>query len=503
MNESIKILYVDKSEQNLIDLENIVNDDTFTMNFVSNLKKAEEFLLTNEVHIIICEREILLEENPNFLKWVSEEESLSHITKILVSTEITTEELIYSMNNCRIFRYFDKPFKVDIVKHLYQAYNHYIEKLDNQSLLSKLIYKTERLKETKAEVIRSENLYRILAKNIPNFAVMIFDRDFKFLLADGSALDKSGFENVEGKDICEVMDQDLVDELKPYYDHVLETGEIVSTEHDHRGKWYESQFIPIRNELDLEYDRCMIVVYETTKIKNLSIDLEKNVHELKNINLYMDNFVYAASHDLKAPVSNVKALMNLWNLPNMNKDEINTRIKNGVQMIDDTLDSLIEIIEVQKNNNINYKNVSIKKSYHKALKNIENHLHRSKAQIELNLEVENIKYIEPYLVSIIQNIMNNSMKYFDKDRGCFLKVETKQLKDYILLKIEDNGIGMDLEKITLEKLFEPFNRFSKKASGRGIGLHLVKNMVEKNGGYIEVESEVDKGTTFLIYLKEY
>jgi two-component system CheB/CheR fusion protein len=73
---------------------------------------------------------------------------------------------------------------------------------------------------------------------------------------------------------------------------------------------------------------------------------------------------------------------------------------------------------------------------------------------------------------------------------------------FVLLTVRDNGMGMNLNKYK-QHLFKPFTRFTNKASGKGLGLHLVKNMVEKNGGKIQVESATENGTTFYLYLKEY
>ena len=72
----------------------------------------------------------------------------------------------------------------------------------------------------------------------------------------------------------------------------------------------------------------------------------------------------------------------------------------------------------------------------------------------------------------------------------------------IILTFKDNGEGIDLEKFG-SRLFTPFTRFNTEQEGKGIGLYIVKKMIEKNGGKIEVESEIGKGTTFIIYLREY
>lgn len=102
----------------------------------------------------------------------------------------------------------------------------------------------------------------------------------------------------------------------------------------------------------------------------------------------------------------------------------------------------------------------------------------------------------------MQNLINNAIKYKDNHRTLTVEVSTRKEDDYIVLQIKDNGIGMNMERIG-EKLFKPFTRFNSSTEGKGIGLHLVKSMVEKNGGKIKVESEVGKGSTFNIFLKEH
>jgi signal transduction histidine kinase len=78
---------------------------------------------------------------------------------------------------------------------------------------------------------------------------------------------------------------------------------------------------------------------------------------------------------------------------------------------------------------------------------------------------------------------------------------SKNGKEFVFT-VEDNGRGIDLQKKGKD-LFKPFQRTSSSGSGMGIGLHIVNNMVRKNGGAIKVESTPGKGTKFTIYLKEY
>ncbi len=73
--------------------------------------------------------------------------------------------------------------------------------------------------------------------------------------------------------------------------------------------------------------------------------------------------------------------------------------------------------------------------------------------------------------------------------------------DYYLLQVEDNGLGLDLSEDKREKLFGMFKRLHTHVEGSGIGLYMVKKMVENAGGRIEVESQLGKGTTFKVYFK--
>jgi signal transduction histidine kinase len=498
----INVLYVDDEDNNLFafkaDFRQNKNLKIFTANNVVN---AKEIIKKESIHVVFSDQKMPVHTGVDFFEWLVEH--YPHPIRILMSDYTDVSMIIDSINKGQVFRFLTKPWvKEDLELTIEKAYESYKLKEKNNYLMDKLINTSEELEQSETEIKRTESLYRTLARNIPNFAVIIFDSDFKCLLADGSALDKTEFDNVEGKNIKDVLSEDTANSIITFYKTVLEHGETIKSEHFHDGKWFESQFIPIRNE-ELEIDRGMIVIYETTDIKDMSIELEHNLAELKKANLYLDNFVYAASHDLKSPVANLKALANLWDLPGADKEEILRRIRSGIDILDETLNSLVEIIDIQKNNKAEYSIIDFKNSYQKSLLNLDKHLSYKKPNIKVDFNVRNISYIDVYLRSIIYNLLNNSMKYSNDGKQCKINIKTERRGDYILLSVEDNGMGIDLDTIKKENLFEPFNRFTNKASGRGIGLHLVKSMVEKNGGYIDVESKPGKGTTFKLFLKEY
>ncbi|WP_167571786.1 ATP-binding protein [Aquimarina algiphila] len=108
--------------------------------------------------------------------------------------------------------------------------------------------------------------------------------------------------------------------------------------------------------------------------------------------------------------------------------------------------------------------------------------------------------IPAYLDSILLNFTTNGIKYRSPKRDSYLIFNTYLEGDFIVLNIEDNGLGIDLNKHHA-KLFGMYKTFHRNKEARGIGLFITKNQVEAIGGKIDIESQVDKGTTFKIYIQ--
>jgi len=101
---------------------------------------------------------------------------------------------------------------------------------------------------------------------------------------------------------------------------------------------------------------------------------------------------------------------------------------------------------------------------------------------------------------LFSNLITNSLKYRRSDTPLIIEVSSKREKDYIVLTVKDNDIGIDLEK-NLNLLFQPFKRLTEQSTGSGLKLRIVKHMIEHHHGYLEVFSEVGQGTAFIVHLK--
>jgi signal transduction histidine kinase len=108
-----------------------------------------------------------------------------------------------------------------------------------------------------------------------------------------------------------------------------------------------------------------------------------------------------------------------------------------------------------------------------------------------------INYNKTYLESILLNLLSNAIKYRSPKRPLKVHFKTEVINEIVVLKVSDNGLGIDMNKYG-DKLFGLRKTFHEHKDAKGVGLFLTKSQVEAMGGKIWVESAVDKGTTILI-----
>ncbi|MFW5760962.1 MAG: sensor histidine kinase, partial [Cyclobacteriaceae bacterium] len=181
-----------------------------------------------------------------------------------------------------------------------------------------------------------------------------------------------------------------------------------------------------------------------------------------------------------------------------------TSFRQLVNRLENTIKGLTGILQVQKTDESAAKEIHFESLVNDILLEHKDTIKVCEGTFQYDFnEKQSIRYIEPFLISIMKNLVNNAIKYCRDDVQLVINISTSVKNGFILLKISDNGIGIDLEKHK-DQLFSPFKRLSpKKAEGTGVGLYIIKSIIEKNWGYIEVESTPGEGTTFYCYLREY
>lgn len=259
-------------------------------------------------------------------------------------------------------------------------------------------------------------------------------------------------------------------------------------------------------------EAVLVFAVEVTELVNARKELlakndelrDKN-DELLRINNDLDNFVYTASHDLKSPIANMEGLVAL--LRDMLQDKLGAddvqvldMVQGAINKLKSTIADLAEITKVQKG----LQSAAEPLSFADMLKEItaEADLLGKDAEVTIHtdLQVKHILYARKNLRSILYNLVSNAIKYRSPERAPQVRISTCRQGDYVVLEVEDNGLGIRKEQ--QHKLFSMFKRLHTHVEGTGIGLYIVKRIIENNGGRIEVESELGKGTRFKVYFKQ-
>ncbi|MFC7671140.1 ATP-binding protein [Hymenobacter humi] len=111
-----------------------------------------------------------------------------------------------------------------------------------------------------------------------------------------------------------------------------------------------------------------------------------------------------------------------------------------------------------------------------------------------------LPFSEKNLRSVVYNLLSNALKYHHPDRAPHIQLNYERQEQYHVLRVQDNGLGLDLGKAA-GKLFGMFQRLHSHVDGSGIGLYMVRKMVENSGGRIEVASQLGEGSTFTVFFR--
>jgi two-component system sensor histidine kinase VicK len=234
---------------------------------------------------------------------------------------------------------------------------------------------------------------------------------------------------------------------------------------------------------------------------------EKLEKQTAMINDDLENFIYTASHDLKSPIANLegltialtKSLTKNFTLDN-EQNKLLSMIGASTDRLKATIADLTEIAKAQKED-VEDEIVVIDKLIEEVYLDLGKLIADTPVKLHKQIAVNEIKFAKKNIQSIFYNLLSNAIKYASDKRTLQISIETELQENYLVIGVKDNGIG--ISETDLPKLFTMFKRFHTHVEGTGIGLYIVKRIVENAGGRITVESKLDEGTNFTIYLPFY
>jgi len=261
--------------------------------------------------------------------------------------------------------------------------------------------------------------------------------------------------------------------------------------------------IPIYN-LDNELSHWISIQRDITDEKKQEREKEQLIRELTQNNKDLKQFSYITSHNLRAPLSNLIGLLNLLEdipIENQELKEILSGFNKSTHLLNDTINDLVKVIVIKDNPSIKKEAVLIKEIFENIFSQLSFQIELHKPIIKFDFEkVFIININKAYIESILLNLLTNAIKYKSENRKLKITITTHEIDDTVVLVFKDNGIGIDLVR-NRDKVFGLYQRFHNYPDSKGLGLYLVKSQVETMGGTIEIESEVNKGTTFTLTFK--
>ncbi|MBO9571545.1 MAG: PAS domain-containing protein, partial [Chitinophagaceae bacterium] len=388
---------------------------------------------------------------------------------------------------------------------------------------------------------KQQRLYEAVTGNTPDL-IYIFDLQYRFIFANKALLTMWGrtLQDSMGKKLLEIGYEPWHAEM-----HEREIDYVVATRQPIRGevsfphavlgkRIYDYLFVPVINnegqveaiagttrditeikkaEESLKQSEAQLQI----KVAERTAELERTVAELKRSNNNLEEFAYAASHDLKEPIRKIHVFSDMLKAdlsPVMNEEQLYnlTRLQAASKRMSSLIDDILTYSQ------LNFQPGSVEKvNLNEIVKMVLNDLDLQIEQTKAVIEVGELIEIEGYSRQIQQafhNLISNSIKYRSNDHSPLIKIEGKMImgnetglimtaeqreKKYYRLQFEDNGIGFNKEDA--ERIFNVFTRLHDSAQykGTGIGLSIVRKVVENHKGFVMADGNIGKGSIFKLF----
>jgi signal transduction histidine kinase len=236
--------------------------------------------------------------------------------------------------------------------------------------------------------------------------------------------------------------------------------------------------------------------------------LEALLAELAAKNAELETFVYSVSHDLKTPIVTIEGFIgalreDFGNLISKDGEKYLDYIGDAARKMELLINDLLELSRIGR--------LTVKKTefpfadlISEVLKTLQPRIEERGIQVNVDEKLPLVYGEKKRLVQIMENLVSNAVKYLGKENPCpRIEVGVRENDDQKVFFVRDNGIG--IEERYFEKIFEVFQRLpeaKKIGEGTGIGLAIVKRIIEHHGGRVWLESDIGKGTTFFFALKD-
>jgi len=232
--------------------------------------------------------------------------------------------------------------------------------------------------------------------------------------------------------------------------------------------------------------------------------LLESVQELESKNAELENFTYTVSHDLKSPIVTISGFLGFLesDIQKGDYDKVPktiSRIREATKKMEQLLNELLELSRIGRLVNPP-KEIPFGRLVDETLEIVDGQLREKQVIVNVEADFPVVHVDQIRVVEAIQNLVTNAIKFMGEQEKPTINIGMKTINAEKVFFVKDNGMGIAPEHH--ERIFGLFNKLDPYSDGTGIGLALVKRIIEVHGGKIWVESELGKGTTFYFTLKE-
>ena len=241
-----------------------------------------------------------------------------------------------------------------------------------------------------------------------------------------------------------------------------------------------------------------------TELQGELSERQRLIDELESKNAELERFTYTVSHDLRSPLVTIKGFLGFMeksasqgNMEGFRKDM--QRISSAADRMDNLLKDVLELSRIgrliHKSQEMPFEDLT-----REALEIVYGRIHQRGITVQIQPDLPAVYGDKPRLIEVLQNLLDNSAKYIGHQETPIIKIGMDgydELENPIFF-VRDNGMGID--PIFHDRIFGMFDKLDPSSEGTGIGLALVKRIIEVHGGRIWLESEARQGTTFYFTL---
>lgn len=354
----------------------------------------------------------------------------------------------------------------------------------------------------------SQALYKTVARNFPNGAISVFDKNLHYVFVEGKELFRMGIksEDLVGKPIQEHLPKEIVDEVVEKLETVF-TGETQNFETNFNDNHYVISAVPLYDTSN-KINEIMIVEVNVTESKHAEQEIKNALKREKELNQMKSAFISLASHEFRTPLSSILSSATLTQKYTTTEQQPQRtkhikRIISNVKTLNSILNDFLSISKLEEGKvQAKFEDFNLIEFCDEVVEDMQSFL-KSGQRIHKNLQTACafIKQDQNILKNILINLLSNAAKYSPDDST--IDFSLKCIDETIEIQVADKGIGIPLKD--QEQLFSRFFRASNSGNiqGTGLGLNIVKNYVELLNGTISFKSVEFEGTTFYVTLPKY